>query len=104
VFEPLGATSASIRLEPGDTVVMYTDGITEAFNPSREMFGVAGLDASLEGCSGAPDCVVDSVHGALYEHTNSRTRDDDQTIVALRFNSEEAARMPTIETVAGVMA
>ncbi|MEO1277896.1 MAG: PP2C family protein-serine/threonine phosphatase, partial [Planctomycetota bacterium] len=104
VFEPLGATSASIRLDPGDTVVLYTDGITEAFNTGREMFGVDGLDASLENCSGAPDCVVDSVHGALYEHTKSRTRDDDQTIVAIRYNPTSKIDMPTIETIAGVMA
>ncbi|NRA58265.1 MAG: serine/threonine-protein phosphatase [Phycisphaerales bacterium] len=104
VFEPLGATSASIRLDPGDTVVLYTDGITEAFNTGREMFGVDGLDASLDNCSGAPDCVVDSVHGALYEHTKSRTRDDDQTIVAIRYNPTPKIDMPTIETIAGVMA
>ncbi|MEQ8844730.1 MAG: SpoIIE family protein phosphatase [Phycisphaerales bacterium] len=104
VFEPLGATSASIRLEPGDTVVMYTDGITEAFNQRREMFGVDGLDTSLVSCSGQPGCVVDSVHGALYEHTHSRTREDDQTIVALRYNPVVSPDMPTFETAAGVMA
>ena len=104
VFEPLGGTSASIRLEPGDTVVLYTDGITEAFNDTREMFGVDGLDAALEGCSGQPGCVVDSVHGALFEHTHSRRRDDDQTIVALRYNPTPTVETPTVETVVGVLA
>jgi len=104
VFEPLGATSASIRLEPGDTIVLYTDGITESFNERREMFGVDGLDAALEGCSGQPACVVDSVHGALYEHTQSRTRDDDQTIVALRYASVPKLQQPTFSTAAGVLA
>lgn len=104
VFEPLGATSASIKLEPGDTVVLYTDGITESFNDKREMFGVDGLDAALEGCSGQPACVVDSVHGALYEHTRSRTRDDDQTIVALRYAGVPKTQQPTFSTAAGVLA
>ncbi|MEO1008076.1 MAG: SpoIIE family protein phosphatase [Planctomycetota bacterium] len=104
VFEPLGATSASIRLEPGDTVVLYTDGITEAFDVSREMFGVKRLDTALTGCSGQPGCVVDSVHGALFEHTKRRTRDDDQTLVAIHFTGIENPRMPTINSVAGVLA
>jgi sigma-B regulation protein RsbU (phosphoserine phosphatase) len=104
VFEPLGATSASIKLEPGDTIVLYTDGITESFNAKREMFGVSGLDAALEGCSGQPACVVDSVHAALYDHTHSRTRDDDQTIVALHFAGVPKLQQPTFSTAAGVLA
>jgi phosphoserine phosphatase RsbU/P len=85
VLEPYEITSETIQLEPMDTVVLYTDGITEAFNANHEMFGSARLDAALTGCSGSPDCVVDSVHAALYQHTGSRTRVDDQTLVALRY-------------------
>ena len=67
-----------------DTLVLYTDGITEAFNGSREQFGLGGLDEALAVCSGDPECAVDSVHKALYRHTGSLGRDDDQTIVAIR--------------------
>jgi len=74
-----------VQLEPGQTVVLYTDGITEAFDGERRMFGTAGLDAALKKCSGEPDCVVDSVHAALFEHTGSRTRDDDQTLVVFKI-------------------
>jgi sigma-B regulation protein RsbU (phosphoserine phosphatase) len=85
VFEDSGLTSETIRLSSGDTVILYTDGITEAFDAERRMFGVDRLDAALTECSGDPDCVVDSVHTALYAHTGSRTRADDQTIVAFRY-------------------
>lgn len=87
---PLGITddysvhTSEVVLRHLDTLVLYTDGVTEAFNAAREQFGIAGLDESLHGCSGDPDCVVDSVHKALYKHTGSLSRDDDQTIVALR--------------------
>jgi len=74
----------SRTLEPGDTLVLYTDGITEAFNTHQVMFGVGGLIAALEACSGMPDCVVDAVHAALYRHTGVMDRDDDQTLVALQ--------------------
>lgn len=91
---PLGVISdavyeqASRRLEENDTLVLYTDGITEAFSPDRRMFGVDGLDAALESCTGDPDCVVESVHRALFEHTKSRRRTDDQTLVAMRYVGE----------------
>lgn len=98
VHEVEGAASYPLGIEPGveredgvvtlsarDTMVLFTDGVSEAFDPTRAaMFGVAGLDAALEKCTGMPDCVVESVHRALFEFTGARTRDDDQTLVALR--------------------
>ncbi|MCC6662023.1 MAG: PP2C family protein-serine/threonine phosphatase [Phycisphaerales bacterium] len=80
-----------LRLSQRDTVVLYTDGITEAMDrpgtlgAGGEMFGMERLEAALNGCSGEPDCVVDSVHAALFKHTGSLTRTDDQTLVALRY-------------------
>jgi len=89
IFADFAPTHEIVRLDEGDTIVLYTDGITEAFGPGGpregDMFGVKRLDAALEHCSGEPGCVVDSVHSALYEHTHSRDREDDQTIVALRY-------------------
>lgn len=77
-------------LEPADTLVLYTDGVTEAFSPppEREMFGVHRLNEALAACSGEPACVIDSIHERLYAHTGERTRDDDQTILALRLTND----------------
>jgi sigma-B regulation protein RsbU (phosphoserine phosphatase) len=86
VMDKLALRSASVRLAPMDTLVLYTDGITEAMGPGKEMFGPHRLDEALTLCTGQPDCVVDSVHAALYRHTGSRTRADDQTLVALHFH------------------
>lgn len=88
---PLGITAGAafererVTLAPGDTLVLYTDGITEAMSPSREMFGPARLDEALTACSGVPECVIDSVHTALFAHTGTKRHADDQTIVALRY-------------------
>ncbi|MBL0927743.1 MAG: SpoIIE family protein phosphatase [Phycisphaerales bacterium] len=91
---------ATLELAPGETFVLYTDGIVEAFSPpehgapagpgstaSRRMFGEEGLVQTLRACTGQPGCVIDSIHGALFEHTGRRARDDDQTIVAIRTES-----------------
>ena len=79
-----------IELEPDDTVVMFTDGIVEAFSPppERELFGNDRLFDALRGCSGEPACVIESIHERLYDHTRSRTREDDQTILAARVRDE----------------
>jgi len=78
----------TIDLAGGDTLVLYTDGITEAFSPppNPQMYGLDRLRRALEECTGMPECVVDSVHQSLYAHTRSRDRADDQTIVALQLD------------------
>ena len=75
----------TVRLHPGQTVVFYTDGITEVFNASRQMFGVAGLTKAVRSSSCKPDDVIDAIHRDLYEYTGLRTRDDDQTIVVMQM-------------------
>lgn len=92
IFEETEYENASMRVAVGDTLVMYTDGITEAFAPGSrsngggraQMFGAQRLVDSLVTCSGEPDCVIGHIHRALYEFTGVRTREDDQTIVAAR--------------------
>jgi sigma-B regulation protein RsbU (phosphoserine phosphatase) len=91
IFDEYRVEETSLTLHPLDTVILYTDGITEAFNTAKEMFGIEGLDAAMTECSGEPDCAVDSIHTALYKHTNSRSRADDQTLVVLRVTEEQAA-------------
>jgi len=92
IFEPYELEAGCLTLGVNDTVVLYTDGITEAFNSKREMFGVERLDDALTRCSGDPDCVIGSVHTALYAHSKARTRADDQTLVAIRYVGRDAKR------------
>lgn len=87
ILEETGYEDGELAIKPRDTVVLYTDGITEAFSPppDREMFGVKRLTEALEACTGEPSCVIDSIHAQLYSFTHARTRQDDQTIVAMRI-------------------
>ncbi len=85
----IGYETDRFKLGPGDTLVLYTDGIVEAFAPrdasgDREMFGKQRLIQTLRDCTGEPDCVIGSIHQRLFEHTGERTRDDDQTVVVIR--------------------
>ena len=87
---PLGVASrveavdASVRLEPGQTLVLYTDGITDAMNANRQRFTLDGIEQALRECSGEPFCVIENVRDALLDHEAGVRANDDQTIVALR--------------------
>ena len=87
---PLGVATraevvdARIRLEPGQTLVLYTDGITDAMNANRQRFTLDGIEQALRECSGEPFCVIENVRDALLDHEAGVRANDDQTIVALR--------------------
>jgi phosphoserine phosphatase RsbU/P len=94
---PLGITldlpsvSLSSTLAPGETLVLYTDGITEASRPADnesgfEMFGEERMDEALTRCSGQPKCVIETLTNAVREFTGSDIGKDDQTIVVVRHN------------------
>lgn len=87
---PLGIQSnlslkvSETRLEVGDTLVLYTDGVIESFNAKREMFGIGRLDTALHHCSGEPGCVVESVTKALRAHEHGVRPADDQTLLVMK--------------------
>lgn len=84
-IEPrLHLSVSETELEVGDTLVLYTDGVIESFNPKREMFGLSRLDEALHHCSGEPGCVVNSVTTALLEHEAGVEPADDQTLLVMK--------------------
>jgi sigma-B regulation protein RsbU (phosphoserine phosphatase) len=40
-------TSGTMQLDPGDTLVLYTDGVTEAMNVDHELFGAEAIETTL---------------------------------------------------------
>lgn len=90
VVDDLDAESDRGRLHPGDTLVLYTDGITELRGPGNELFGEERFDRAVHACDGMPECVVDAVHRAMHDFTGSMTRQDDQTLVVVRRTGDDA--------------
>lgn len=80
---------ATITLEPGDLLLLYTDGITEAASPTknagmRQLFGVERLDELLLTCSpGAGEC-INQIRSAVAAFTENAPPADDQTLIAIR--------------------
>ncbi len=69
------------QLRPGDQIIFYTDGITEAPSPEGEMFGTKRLDDVLSECSSEPAEIIESVRNHLNAHTEGAAPRDDQTLV-----------------------
>ena len=74
---------AKIDLMPGDRLVLFTDGITEARNSAGDLFGIERLDAVLQGVSQNADCIVKQILAAVDQFAGDRKADDDRTIVVL---------------------
>jgi sigma-B regulation protein RsbU (phosphoserine phosphatase) len=82
------------RLAPGDTLLVYTDGVTEARSPSGEFFGEERLlrAACLPGVSG--QTISDNVERGLYAHTGDAAQFDDITMMTIH-------RLPAFATAGG---
>jgi len=88
---PLGLLTESVfaagatTLRPGDTLILYTDGLTEGMSPTRELFGEDGFRQALEGAEGLPLAVLrDRVLVGLAAHTAGAALEDDLTLLMLR--------------------
>jgi sigma-B regulation protein RsbU (phosphoserine phosphatase) len=72
-------------LADGDLLVLITDGITEAMDEKRELFGMDRLLASLPGLAGvSPESLVSGVLSGVHQFTGGAVQNDDITILALR--------------------
>jgi serine phosphatase RsbU (regulator of sigma subunit) len=70
-------------LQPGDGLLLYTDGIVEAHNSGREMFGLSRIRACLGEVDFQPN-VVDYLLSRLAEFTGSESeQEDDITFIVL---------------------
>jgi serine phosphatase RsbU (regulator of sigma subunit)/HD-like signal output (HDOD) protein len=59
----------AVAIGPGDLVVAYTDGVTEAMTPEGDEFGETGLEAVVRACAaGGPQAVVDGLLEAIALH------------------------------------
>ena len=74
-----------LRLKAGDLFIMYTDGVTEAFDAQYEAFGEDRLLSVAQECRHLPaDEVRDRIIEAIRTFTGSAPQSDDITLVVIR--------------------
>jgi phosphoserine phosphatase RsbU/P len=80
-----------LNLSPGDTLYLFTDGVTEANDAVGEMFGEERLETHLRGLVGRTSTeVVNSVTAAVHQFVGDTLPFDDITMMAVRRLDSEA--------------
>ena len=76
-------TDSALRLDAGDVMVLYTDGVLEARNAAREEYGLDRLKSRILALRSEPVAVIcDAVIASVRDH--QATADDDITVLAYR--------------------
>jgi phosphoserine phosphatase RsbU/P len=86
---------SSVTLEPGDTLVLFSDGVTEAMDPDEEMFGRTGL---LEALKSQQDPPLDQLQKTILDSVDTFARGasqaDDITLLLVRYRAAAQAATP----------
>ena len=96
-------TAACLKLEPGDTLVLFTDGVTEAMDPDDQLFGVPRLRQVL---NGQPECPLEHLQKCILEAVENFTRGarqaDDLTLLIVRYRATAASAITDTDVAASV--
>ncbi|HEV8579639.1 MAG TPA: PP2C family protein-serine/threonine phosphatase [Thermoanaerobaculia bacterium] len=89
IREPLDVVRRTVTLQPGDVLLLYTDGLPEAVDTTgKAAFGYDRIQAALE-LGGTPQAVHDTILHSFDRHVGDETLRDDLTLVVI-------ARLPPL--------
>jgi len=78
--------SSKVKLTPGDIVLVYTDGFTEAANPEGEFFGEPRLRELLKQDPGKTlDELLAKIQATVREFTRGASQSDDMTLLVIHY-------------------
>ncbi|WP_294214425.1 PP2C family protein-serine/threonine phosphatase [Pseudobutyrivibrio sp.] len=87
MFEDQSFTEHEFTLNPGDTIFVYTDGVTEAMNPDDEIFTKERLVATLNSHPDAsPKAAIETVLQAIDDFAAGAEQFDDTTMLCMKYN------------------
>jgi serine phosphatase RsbU (regulator of sigma subunit) len=85
-------TASCVALRPGDTLVLYSDGVTEAMDPHEQMFGVDRLREVLSGQHEAPlEALQKTILESVHAFSRGANQADDITVVVARYRGAKNA-------------
>jgi phosphoserine phosphatase RsbU/P len=86
MFSDSSFVSSGVRLNPGETLLLFTDGVTEANDNAGTEFGTDRLRKSINGsAAGHPTDLLQTCVNAIALFRNGATRNDDLTMLALKY-------------------
>ena len=88
VFEDAKFGERQLELRPGETLLVYTDGVTEAMNPQRDLFGEERLKEAVRGQSRlSPENLTHRVVAEVARFASGAEPSDDITLLAIQHRS-----------------
>ena len=87
IFAGAGHSLESAVLEPGETILLYTDGVPEATSESGEQFSDQRLRAMLESWQGSADELLQMIVNSVSEFAGGAAQHDDITLLASKRDS-----------------
>ena len=81
LFDDTSYEEHSLTLEPGDTLILYTDGITEARNSTDEIYGDANFENSVRNAAENLEDLAECLERDLTAYTGSDSFKDDVTLL-----------------------
>jgi len=95
-FPDIEFEEESCSLTPGTSIFLYTDGLTEAKNVNKQMFGRTRVKEVLDSCLAKPDAtpeaMVNSLLDAANEFMGKAPQSDDLTMLLFKFQPGELVR------------
>lgn len=87
IVEGFPYETVEVELQPGDHLLVFTDGVTDAMSPQDTMFNYDGILAAIargtpDGAIGRPKVLGELLFNAVRKHANGRPQNDDIAIVA----------------------
>jgi len=90
VMDPFAFETKTVRFQPGDCLVLYTDGITEAMNPKEKLYSEKRFEAFLNRIKTLSSKeIVDATMAEVKRFTAGAPQSDDITLVVIRFLGKE---------------
>jgi len=85
-FDEVHYVKNEIFIEPGDTIFLYTDGITEALNEAEEQYGTKRLVNAIELSTCKPKQLIHDINDKVTEFVGKADQFDDMTMLAINYD------------------
>ena len=88
LFKAIEFQQQAVKLEAGDFILLYTDGVSEAMDTDNRLFGEERLhDLLIEHCNAPAESIAEALEGTLTEFIGTANPSDDITfVIARRLN------------------
>jgi len=88
LIEDANFTAVKVKLEPEDTLILFSDGVTEAEDPDKNLFGVSRLSRVLAGQQNTSlEDLKKLVLDAIEAFSNGAAQSDDITLLIMRYRA-----------------